>query len=710
MAKSVQKVDSKRVLSYLRIGFWTIDYPADGAPPRLYGDTMLYQIMGVQAEMSAEELYDYWFSRIEPTYVQSVVDSIQYLKEDPEHAKIEVRYPWRHPTRGWTFIRCGAYIDTECLNGLRLKGFHKDVSDQTEFEHHENSAYRIADLRKLKIYSTFVLELCQSLYEIDPESLITLPVYFRESDQVLENDVNTGLPFSEICNRVVHPEDRETLMSLISGKNLKMITGTTKNLIVEFRRLSKSREWVWFEGKLRYVKVGSLEKLLFMMYEIQDRKKLEKLQRENTNILDAFVNICSAVMEVNLSTEQVRLLKISKEASLTNSHGNLAEPYPLEAMIYRVSKKINSDYDCRKVKDFFDINNLRRLTKLKIPSEQDFRILNAEGKTEWFSVQTLYMIDDDNKLYIVFKNADKEHLLTSIAENFVFENCDFVYLIDINNDTFQCYINQYNNSIYPPAKGCDYRKQSAEFLKKFVVPEDLDWVLAKMNPEYIIEHLNREGEYSITFGITEKDSQYKRKQIDFRYYDCENKVVILRGYDITDVYSKQKAQENQLKLVRRAAEVDYLTGIYNRRAGIQAIEQALSYSGKLGAMFIIDLDDFKKINDTYGHIIGDAVLRTVGKALKTNLRANDIVMRLGGDEFVVFLSNIRSREQAEHCAMKLIATLANYNKTELYDFTASIGIAMVSEKSEDFSSLYQIADRALYIAKAMGKNKFSFVN
>lgn len=120
----------------------------------------------------------------------------------------------------------------------------------------------------------------------------------------------------------------------------------------------------------------------------------------------------------------------------------------------------------------------------------------------------------------------------------------------------------------------------------------------------------------------------------------------------------------------------------------------------------MDIDDFKPVNDTYGHRVGDNVLRVLARGLEDALRANDTVSRVGGDEFVVLLEEIAGRAKAEKVADKIADTLARPVVVTTSDgdnatvrVTASIGVAMYPEDGESARALIQRADQAMYEAK-----------
>jgi diguanylate cyclase (GGDEF)-like protein len=132
-------------------------------------------------------------------------------------------------------------------------------------------------------------------------------------------------------------------------------------------------------------------------------------------------------------------------------------------------------------------------------------------------------------------------------------------------------------------------------------------------------------------------------------------------------------------------------------------------SYKLSVLFL-DLDGFKKINDTLGHEAGDLLLQEVARRLKTIIRDSDTVARVGGDEFVFVLDNIGSDENASLTASKIIAALSE--PFELHGkqchVGGSIGISIFPDNSDQIGKLVKHADDAMYLAKQSGKNTYKF--
>ena len=165
--------------------------------------------------------------------------------------------------------------------------------------------------------------------------------------------------------------------------------------------------------------------------------------------------------------------------------------------------------------------------------------------------------------------------------------------------------------------------------------------------------------------------------------------------------------------LRSQAQQDSLTGLYNRKETEKRIKQFLDSKPALpSALFMVDMDNFKLINDTKGHMVGDVVLTEAASAMKSLMRATDIVGRIGGDEFIVFMKNIPSGEAAEKKAERLADMFRHMFEHEKYSvqISCSIGVAVYPEGGRDFKTLYRHADQALYHAKTNGKNKYVIYN
>lgn len=167
--------------------------------------------------------------------------------------------------------------------------------------------------------------------------------------------------------------------------------------------------------------------------------------------------------------------------------------------------------------------------------------------------------------------------------------------------------------------------------------------------------------------------------------------------------------KSQYESMQRIAEIDSLTGILNRRSFLESSQRYLkgeeSGQSKV-SLLLMDIDHFKKINDSYGHQFGDRVLVDVASTIKSILRKDDYFARIGGEEFVVLLKNTEiasARNVAEKIRLGIEQTRFDGQDEEIV-CTVSIGITVADKGQAEFDDLFNQADKALYSAKAKGRN------
>lgn len=188
---------------------------------------------------------------------------------------------------------------------------------------------------------------------------------------------------------------------------------------------------------------------------------------------------------------------------------------------------------------------------------------------------------------------------------------------------------------------------------------------------------------------------------DKKYFGMAN------GYDLLKEITHRK-QKHLFGL----AHFDQLTALPNRTLLLDRLKQAISVANRAShsiSLFFIDLDGFKPVNDTYGHAIGDSLLKEVAVRLLACLREGDTAARLGGDEFVVLLLD-SDANRAVTVANRILETLRapyEFGKKTISSISASIGIAEYPHHAHELDALLTAADKAMYVAKKNGKDQFS---
>jgi diguanylate cyclase (GGDEF)-like protein/PAS domain S-box-containing protein len=213
-------------------------------------------------------------------------------------------------------------------------------------------------------------------------------------------------------------------------------------------------------------------------------------------------------------------------------------------------------------------------------------------------------------------------------------------------------------------------------------------------------------------GKQQPPAEYRLKNADnrYRWYRVRSTVIcnelgtpIRTITFITDI-DNQKKETIRLK---EEAEHDLLTGLYNHVTTTGLIDRAIvqSRSDSCHALFEIDIDNFKIVNDKLGHLLGDELLMEIAVELKNQFRENDIIGRMGGDEFVVFLQNINLKTIKLKCnILNEIFRSVRTNCGETCKTSCSVGVALYPKDGSSYSELFRKADLAMYAAKNSGKD------
>lgn len=214
---------------------------------------------------------------------------------------------------------------------------------------------------------------------------------------------------------------------------------------------------------------------------------------------------------------------------------------------------------------------------------------------------------------------------------------------------------------------------------------------------------------------------YAKKLIDNYFADTKGTmiklVVVIVVFSIfvvsTMILASLRSRERG-KVLEDKADTDLLTELNNKAATERKIQEYMATNPEGRAMmFILDIDNFKKINDTMGHAFGDTLLKTLGKEIRTEFRMTDIIGRTGGDEFIVFLKDVNDDLIVEREANRITRFFHDFKAGGdyvKYSATASIGAAIYPDDAKTFKDLYVAADQALYRAKKRGKNQLVFYN
>ncbi|MBQ5332269.1 MAG: diguanylate cyclase [Oscillospiraceae bacterium] len=236
-----------------------------------------------------------------------------------------------------------------------------------------------------------------------------------------------------------------------------------------------------------------------------------------------------------------------------------------------------------------------------------------------------------------------------------------------------------------------------------------------------IKQMERCKHIPVIFLTADNDSEtetrcFKEGAVDFIAKPFVTEVMLSRISRVLELEELRRSLADRLEQktkevsdIKSKSRQDALTGLWNRAHTEETVNAMIS-EGVRGALMMIDMDNFKAINDNYGHIAGDQTLKMFADTLRKFSEEGDILCRIGGDEFVVFAKDLSSKSEIGNRASDIISDLC-YNLEQCKfetNSSVSIGIAQTPDDGTEFNKLYNAADKALYYVKQNGKNSYHF--
>lgn len=338
----------------------------------------------------------------------------------------------------------------------------------------------------------------------------------------------------------------------------------------------------------------------------------------------------------------------------------------------------------------------------------EYRMMTGDGRIIWVLDRSWLMTNPDGSEYFysilidVTKSRQiQEELQMSLERHRIIldQTNDVIFEWDIAADTLELSNNWEKKYGYKPiTERFSERIAMASHINPDDVPDTMKLLRAVKGGQSFGE---------VEFRLADDTGRYAWRKVRVKtQFNSQGKPVKVIGI-LTDIDDEKRATQ----LLKEKAERDVLTKLYNKRAARNKIIQYLKMRAEedLAALLIIDVDNFKLVNDTYGHMFGDAVLTELAARVSSLFRDTDIISRIGGDEFMVFMPGIPSAEIVRERADRMIESFQSMLKESLKElpFSCSIGIAYAPEDGTDFQTLFQNGDAALYQAKLSGKNRYT---
>jgi diguanylate cyclase (GGDEF)-like protein/PAS domain S-box-containing protein len=359
--------------------------------------------------------------------------------------------------------------------------------------------------------------------------------------------------------------------------------------------------------------------------------------------------------------------------------------------------KFAEDLSDGKLKDFIEVDTkddfgilaekLNRAAKNNLGLLEELTLTEEELRVQMDELYTMNekLTLSEERYRLAIEGANDGIWDVNVCENKIFVSDKFKEIVGINS------------------KGNTY---DLDYFLTMIFGNNKDEIANNIRARFREKFLSHSLEFPIitSFG-EEKYVLFRSKTV----WNSKGEPVHVAG-SLTDITDRKKAE----KTIENMAYYNDITNLPNRTYAmtiLRDIVEKLLHDGEKFALFFLDMDNFKTVNDTFGHAIGDKFLKKASERFKACLRERDIVCHLGGDEFVFLISHNNNIDEINEILDKILNLFKipfNIEGNEIFYVTASIGISIAPENGEDLETLLKNADTAMYYSKTTGKNKYEF--
>ncbi|WP_409421593.1 EAL domain-containing protein [Pseudaeromonas sp. ZJS20] len=488
---------------------------------------------------------------------------------------------------------------------------------------------------------------------------------------------------------LIHPEDRLRVRAQLA----QILRTLPSHFRLEYRILTRDQavRWVEDQGRLQQDNLSRPLAYESVLGDITERKHTELALQESERLFHTLATM--APVGIFRSNARGRLTYLNDRA------GSLIGLPPQQVLDNHYWSAVHRDDKLRVLRHW------RRAIHHAVPAHQDFRFVQPDGRVLWVSVATEPEFDEHHQLQgfigtLTNITALKENELRLSQANVVFDNShEGIMITDAQGRILAVNPALIEHLGFPATELLG--RTPTLFGVQGQGPQFFELVdQARVNQNHW------RGEV----WSRRKDGELRPQLLSITLIRDEQQQVIQSVCVYTDI-SQLKASEAKLEFL---AHHDPLTGLPNRILMQDRLELALRRARREQerfALLMLDLDRFKNVNDSYGHPMGDALLKEIAQRLRGRLRQSDVISRQGGDEFTVLLESNPSLNEVSRIAEQLIELLQQPvrlpNDQEVV-VGASIGISLFPEFGQHADELLRQADSALYRAKAEGKGCFCF--
>lgn len=540
------------------------------------------------------------------------------------------------------------------------------------------------------------------------EEVTTLNQYFR----VLENITGESFYIVDVKNKIltqtgqvadeiglfvrvtsfpesvfykVHPEDLQTYKDF-TYNSMKGVAGRTR-----VRIITEKREYLWYEIICDVIrdKHGDVTEVIGKMNNVH----IEMTAQAEVTMLNKYFSTLQEFSEDILYRIDVTRKTLYHEyknkgiVAIDSVVPNYMEFFIAEKIIHPEDIGIFVGQEKAWYQDESIVSDLR----LKLSGDE----------YKWYSIKRRKVLDDNGNLIEILGTLVNIHRERTIQEEYTELNQYFNAMQNLSDDILFHIdlVKKVFTHSDKTAVNFGLTEKSSDFSevfidKGFIHPDDVDGYRQCVAELIKGESSNYQARCIVAEGV-------------YNWFDIRCEFIWDDAGNPMEIFGRSRNIQREKDLELRATR-DYLTKVHNRNSFEYHVNKALEQSAKEAnhALVFIDLDDFKFVNDNYGHQFGDFVLEKFAQRINNCIRSSDFLGRVGGDEFVVYLKNVRTKEMAMERAATILDRLKKPigNGVHSHKLGASLGIALVPEDGITYDELYANADKAVYQSKRSGKN------
>ena len=580
------------------------------------------------------------------------------------------------------------------------------------------------ELSHIELYSV-LRYLGHTAIEFDLNTEYFNILYAPEDSLAIFKDKGGHTQRSEFMNdfisHYVHPEDIDSVMGFISARYEDFFEEVQSQPYHEFRALDpQTQRCASYRATFLPLRTDIPQNRKAIVILENSAPPAPLSSNMSTHASDS--NEAHVMETLHESYTMTAVIDLTKDSFMV-LHTNEQDPYTHYAAVSYsgiceelLQNRVHPD-DRSYFEENFSLENMRRFFTAETKKSVVYRFLGRNGKYHWrenMLVKNNSFSGGDTLVYSLVKYADQNEIdrIKAARRDVIFGReiypvlldkfCDILFEYDLKNGTTY-YSHGFEEKF--GFRAPNNMRELYNAARTHISKEDID--------EYIACLKNLDEPPDI------RDIEYRYRNAKGDYIWCRKRFLITRdesGFAIrvngimTDVdrYKRENA------LLRQKSETDQLTGLYNKMTVQDRIQAYLSEcpADTMHALFILDIDNFKIVNDIYGHLTGDKTLEKISDRITSVFEDNSIVGRVGGDEFIIFIKEVPSsgyaHDKAQLLLNRLNEILSSFNNTA--SISVSIGISFYPQDGTAFYDLFTRADLALYEAKRLGKSQWRVYN